>query len=219
MKISTGKTFALFILFALLLTCSPSQRGVIVLCAGDSLTESPYPRFLKNILSTAGIRAKILNYGRSGNTTGEYLSYLLNNKESLAEKHPDIICLLLGTNDVRNDHDRTSSDLVYSNLKTILAIFSKFKDLDGNKTQILLSTIPPIPDGVPFPFTIESQERVVNEINPLIVKIGKEENLPVVDNTTLFLKEPGLLPEVHPTEEGYRRLAQNWFEALRPLIK
>ncbi len=219
MKTGTGKSLALFVLFAFLLYCSPSQRGVIVLCAGDSLTESPYPRFLKNFLISAGIRAKVLNYGRSGNTTGEYLSYLINNMESLAEKHPDIVCLLLGTNDVRIDSDNTSTDLFHSNLKDILAIFSQFKNPDGKKTRILLSTIPPIPDGVPFPFTIESQERVVNEINPLILKIGKEENLPVVDNTTLFLKEPGLLPEVHPTEEGYRRLAKNWFEALKPHLK
>ena len=219
MKTSTGKALALFILFALLPACSPSQRGVIVLCAGDSLTESPYPKFLENILNTAGIRAKVFNFGRSGTTTGEYLSYLLENKEFLAGKHPDIVCLLLGTNDVRNDHDNTSSDLVYSNLKDIIAIFSRFKDPDGNKTRILLSTIPPIPDGVPFPFNSESQERVLHEINPLILKIGKEENLPVVDNTSLFLKEPHLLPEVHPTEEGYRRLAQNWFEALKPHLK
>lgn len=219
MKIGAGKSFTLFILYAFLLTCSPSQRGVIVLCAGDSLTESSYPKFLKNILISEGTRAKILNFGRSGNTTGEYLNYLLNNKESLAKKHPDIVCLLLGTNDVRNDHDRTSNEQFYTNMKDIIAIFSQFKDPNGKKTRILLSTIPPIPEEVSFPFSPESQERVVNEINPLILKIGKEENLPVVDNTTLFLKEPGLLPEVHPTEEGYRRLAHNWFKALQPLIK
>ncbi len=219
MKIGAGKSFTLFILYAFLLTCSPSQRGVIVLCAGDSLTESSYPKFLKNILISEGTRAKILNFGRRGNTTGEYLNYLLNNKESLAKKHPDIVCLLLGTNDVRNDHDRTSNEQFYTNMKDIIAIFSQFKDPNGKKTRILLSTIPPIPEEVSFPFSPESQERVVNEINPLILKIGKEENLPVVDNTTLFLKEPGLLPEVHPTEEGYRRLAHNWFKALQPLIK
>lgn len=219
MKIGAGKSFTLFILYAFLLTCSPSQRGVIVLCAGDSLTESSYPKFLKNILISEGTRAKILNFGRSGNTTGEYLNYLLNNKESLAKKHPDIVCLLLGTNDVRNDHDRTSNEQFYTNMKDIIAIFSQFKDPNGKKTRILLSTIPPIPEEVSFPFSPESRKRVVNEINPLILKIGKEENLPVVDNTTLFLKEPGLLPEVHPTEEGYRRLAHNWFKALQPLIK
>lgn len=219
MKTSTGKFLILLILFAFFLFCSPSQRGVIVLCAGDSLTESPYPRLLKDILISEGIRVKVLNFGRSGNTTGEYLSFLRHNRESLSKKHPDIVCLLLGTNDVRNDHDNTSSDLVYANLRDILSIFYQFKDPDGKKTRILLSTIPPIPDGVPFPFNTESQQRVFNEINPLILKIGREENLPVVDNTSLFLLEPELLPEVHPTEEGYRRLAFNWFEALKPHLK
>ncbi len=219
MKRSAGKSIVLMILLAFFLFCSSSQRGVIVLCAGDSLTESPYPRFLKNNLTAVGIRAKVLNFGRPGNTTGEYLNYLLNNRESLAQKHPDFVCLLLGTNDVRNDHDNTSSDFVYANLKDILEIFSQFKDPDGKRTRILLSTIPPIPDGVPFPFSTQSQERVINDINPLILKIGKEENLQVVDNTSLFFKNPDLLPEVHPTEEGYRQLAQNWFEAILPLTK
>lgn len=219
MKKGSRQSLILFLFFVFLLDCSSSQRGVIVLCAGDSLTESPYPQFLKDILVREGIRAKVLNYGRSGHTTGEYLSYLQKNKDFLAEKHPDIVCLLLGTNDVRVDHDNIISDAVYSNLKDIIAILSQFRDPEGRKTRILLSTIPPIPDNVPFPFTAESRERVINEINPLILKIGKEENLPVVDNTTIFLKEPGLLPEVHPTEEGYRRLALNWFEALQSTIR
>ncbi len=219
MKTRTACFITFFLFFFLYLSCSSSQRGVIVLCAGDSLTESPYPGFLNKFFISEGIRAKVFNYGQSGHTTGEYLGYLQKNRESLASAHPDFICILLGTNDVRNDHDRTSKEQFYTNMKDIIAIFSRFKDPDGKKSRILLSTIPPIPKDVPFPFSPESQERVSREINPLILKIGKEENLPVVDNTTLFINEPGLLPEVHPTEEGYRSLAQNWFKALLPLMK
>ncbi len=219
MKTRVIGSLTCFLLLFLYLSCSPSQRGVIVLCAGDSLTESPYPRFLKNIFKSEGIQTKIVNHGQSGHTTGEYLDYLQKNKEPLASAHPDFICILLGTNDVRNDHDRTSKEQFYSNMKDIIGIFSQFKDPDGKNSRILLSTIPPIPEEVPFPFSPESQERVSREINPLILKIGKEENLPVVDNTTLFINEPNLLPEVHPNEEGYRRMAQNWFKALQLLIK
>ena len=219
MKARTACIITFFLFLILYLSCSSSQRGVIVLCAGDSLTESLYPRFLKKFFISEGIRAKVFNYGQRGHTTGEYLDYLQKNRESLAEEHPDFICILLGTNDVRNDHDRTSKEQFYTNMKDIIAIFSQFKDPDGKKSRILLSTIPPIPAGVSFPFSPESQERVTSEINPLILKIGKEEKLPVVDNTTFFINEPGLLPEVHPTEEGYGRLAQNWFKALQPLIK
>lgn len=219
MKARTACSITFFLFLFLYLSCSSSQRGVIVLCAGDSLTESPYPGFLKKFFISEGIQAKVFNYGQSGHTTGEYLDYLQKNRESLEEEHPDFICILLGTNDVRNDHDRTSKEQFYANMKDILAVFSQFKDPDGNKSRILLSTILPIPEGVSFPFSPESQERVTREINPLILKIGREENLPVVDNTTLFINEPGLLPEVHPTEEGYRRLALNWFKTLQPLIK
>ena len=219
MKTRTACFLTFFFLLFLYLSCSSSQRGVIVLCAGDSLTESPYPRFLKKIFISEGIQAKVVNYGQNGHTTGEYLGYLQKNREFLAEEHPDFICILLGTNDVRNDHDSTSKEQFYTNMKDIIAIFSQFKDPDGKKSRILLSTIPPIPEDVPFPFSPESQDRVTSEINPLILKIGKEENLPVVDNTTLFINEPGLLPEVHPTEEGYRRMAHSWFKDLQPLIK
>ncbi len=219
MKTRTACFITFFLLLFLYLSCSSSQRGVIVLCAGDSLTESPYPRFLKKFFISEGIRAKVFNYGQSGHTTGEYLDYLQKNKEPLASAHPDFICILLGTNDVRNDHDRTSKEQFYSNMKDIICIFSQFKDPDGKNSRILLSTIPPIPEDVPFPFSPESQSRVSREINPLILKIGKEENLPVVDNTTLFINEPNLLPEVHPNEEGYRLMAQNWFKALQLLIK
>jgi lysophospholipase L1-like esterase len=59
---------------------------------------------------------------------------------------------------------------------------------------------------------------VAREINPLIQNIAAAERLPVVDNYSPFLRSPELLPDVHPTSEGYRLMARNWLEALRPLL-
>jgi lysophospholipase L1-like esterase len=199
--------------------CSSSERGKVVLCAGDSLTDSSYPRHLQNVLRSVGIRAKVLNYGRSGHTSGEYLRFLMDNEELLASERPDFILLQLGTNDVRVDHDRTSKNLFYENMNKILARFDRFRNPDGNNAQVLIATVPPIPADIPFPFSLESRKRVENEINPLIVQIGKERKIPVVDNTTLFIENPGLLSDVHPSEEGYKLLARNWFTALEPLLK
>jgi len=97
-------------------------------------------------------------------------------------------------------------------------VFEGFRNRKGMKPQILLATIPPLPESLPPPFAPGSAERVVEEINPILKKIAADYNLILVDNYALFLENPGLLPDVHPTSEGYRLLARNWRDHLRPLL-
>lgn len=217
MKLLCPKTAIFLLLFAA--ACHPSPRGIIIACVGDSLTESTYPRHLSKTLADEGIRSKILNYGKSGYSSTEYLGYLEENQAALTAERPDYVLVQLGTNDVRMDSDRTSQEQFSANMQNILNILSQLQNPEGKKSQILLATIPPIPSGTPFPFSPESQNRVQDEINPCIIRIGKEKKIPIVDNYSLFLENPHLLPEVHPTEEGYKHLARNWFEALEPLLK
>lgn len=207
-----------FLLIFVISSCSPSSGELVIICAGDSITERTYPYFLQGIFNQEGIRAKVLNYGRSGYTSGEYLNFLENNKSILAKTHPDFVLLQLGTNDVRVDRDSTSAREFYGNMKIIIKIFGGFKNSKGGKTRVLLAKIPPVPEGTLFPFSRGSGARVEDEINPLVQKICAEEKIPLVDNYSLFLSLPHLLPEVHPNKEGYKRLAQNWYEALKPLI-
>jgi len=218
MKRSWNKTKYLLSIILFLTYCSSPPSGIIILCAGDSITEADYPYFLHKIMKKEGIRAKVLNYGQSGFTSGEYLNFLIGNKDMVANEQPDFILLQLGTNDVRTDHDLTSGEQFYSNMKEILKICRGFRNRSGKKSEILLATIPPIPDRSSFPFTSESQVRVTEEINPLIKKVSAEEKITLVDNYTLFVHSPHLLPEVHPSREGYKHLAQNWYEALKPLL-
>jgi len=199
-----------------LLTCCGSKpTGIIILCAGDSITEAGYPRYLHRILSREGIRNKVLNRGRSGHNSREYLLFLKRNQAAWTESLPDVVFLQLGTNDVRIDQDQTSADEFYRNMKEIIHLFRGFRTRTGKSPLIFLATIPPIPEGTPFPFDSTSRKRVWEEINPLIEKIAREENLPYVDNFSLFHSSPQLLPEVHPSKEGYQALAQNWYEALK----
>jgi lysophospholipase L1-like esterase len=100
----------------------------------------------------------------------------------------------------------------------IIQIFSQFKTRSGEATKIVLATIPPIPEGTAFPFSQESQQRVVSEINPLIYMLAKDNGLALVDNHYLFSRQPHLLPDVHPSKEGYRELAINWYRAIKPMI-
>ncbi|UCE42488.1 MAG: SGNH/GDSL hydrolase family protein [Candidatus Aminicenantes bacterium] len=209
------KTGSILIIIALFFSCSSPPPNYIILCAGDSITEEGYPPFLVRILKGEGIQAKVLNYGKSGHTSGEYLRFLLEKKTEWEENHPDFIFLQLGTNDVRTDHDHTSADEFSANMRQIIQLFRDFTTRSGKDSHILLATIPPIPDSMPFPFSSQSAKRVTKEINPLIQKIALEEKLILVDNFSVFLKSPHLLPDVHPSDQGYEALAQNWYTALK----
>jgi lysophospholipase L1-like esterase len=203
------------LIFFLIFSCSSPPPSYIVLCAGDSITEFGYPPFLDRLLKETGIRAKVVNEGKSGHTSGEYLRFLQEKKSDMAEHRPDFVLLQLGTNDVRIDHDQTSTDEFNAQMREIIRLFREFKTRKGKTPRILLATIPPIPEGTPFPFSAESAKRVTQEINPLIQKIAQEENLTRIDNHSVFLDSPQLLPDVHPSDQGYRALARNWYNALK----
>lgn len=210
--------FCLLAVIAVYPACDRPPRGVIILCAGDSLTDSEYPRHLQRLLAREGRRAKVLNYGRKGHTSGEYLRFLRQQGASMAGEHPDFILLQLGTNDVRVDGDQTPTDAFGRNLEAIIGLFREFTDRRGERARVLLATIPPLPEEFSPPFGPDSRDRVAEEINPLIRKIAAAERLPVVDNYSLFLRSPEFLPDVHPTSKGYRLMARNWLEALHPLL-
>jgi len=218
MQIRLGKHSLLLLMPFVISFCSTSPKGVIVFCAGDSITAEAYPHFLQRIFNSQGRKARVLNYGRNGHTSGEYLRFLENHRARLEAERPDFILLELGTNDVRTDVDFTSTAVFTSNMKKIIEIFRGFRSRAGKTPVIFLATIPPVPEGTPFPFTPESAVRVETEINPAIKSISQEEGIPLVDHHALFLKEPELLRGVHPSPEGYRRLARHWFESLQPFL-
>jgi lysophospholipase L1-like esterase len=207
-----GPILALLTLF---LSCSSPPTNYIIFCAGDSITEVGYPKFLRQILKQEGIRAKVINQGKSGYNSKEYLEFLQKNKTALANNQPDFICLQLGTNDVRIDHDHTSSEQFYGNMKEIIKLFRHFQTRWGKKPKILIALIPPIPDGPSFPFSPQSVKRVTQEINPLIQTLAQEEKISLVDNFSVFLDNPQLLPEIHPSDQGYEALAHNWLTGLK----
>jgi lysophospholipase L1-like esterase len=208
---------SLFLITTLFFSCSSPPESYIILCAGDSLTEEGYPPHLARILKEEGIRAKVLNYGQSGHTSGEYLRFLNKKKSEMAGHHPDFILLQLGTNDVRTDHDRTNAEAFGKNIQKIIRLLQEFKTRRGKIPQVLLATIPPIPEGTPFPFSPQSIKRVTKEINPLIQEIAVKEKIALVDNYSIFISDSHLLPEVHPSDLGYEAMARNWLNSLKKL--
>jgi lysophospholipase L1-like esterase len=221
MQIRIGRCSVLLLLPLFATVCASPPRGVIIFCAGDSLTSKAYPHFLQRLLNADGILARVNNHGVTGNTSGEYLSYLRDpsRSEALMWDRPDIILLQLGTNDVRTDGDFLSTDQFIANMRQILIFFGDFISRTADRSRIVLALIPPIPENTPYPFSPESARRVREEINPAIARLAREYGLPLVDNYRIFVERPDLLPGVHPTRDGFRLMAQNWYATVKEILK
>jgi len=192
------------------------EHFLVIMCAGDSITRGAYPDYLQENLDRAGIKAKVINMGVPGNTSGEYLTYL-KSRRVLQEIRPDIVLLELGTNDVRTDGDHTETTRFIANMNQIIDLIHNY---GGPPPRILLATVPPIviDEGHRLHFNEESKRRVVEEINPAIIQITKDRELLLLDVYQLFQQQPGFLPGIHPSQEGYKAMADAWFDRLIPLV-
>jgi len=191
----------------------PMGRGErVVLCLGDSITAGEYPTFLQDLLDEAKVRARVYNCGMPGYTSGAYLEFLRSFGLFRAVR-PDFVLLQLGTNDARTDFAHTETTKFRRNMTEIVRLLRE-ELYPGRPPQVLISTVPPILPG-PAVFTEESARRIAREINPAVRDIAEKLGLGLVDNYRLFEPHPDWLADgVHPTEEGYRAMAKNWFDAL-----
>lgn len=195
-----------------------AQRDLLILCLGDSLTADGYPKQLKQLISKSPIKAKVINKGIRGHTSGEYLHFLKRSK-MLEEIEPDIILLQLGTNDVRVDADHTPVSRFIQNMEGILKEIHSRPFAKKKTFRLLIATIPPLNDIAKLStFDQDSLRRVQEEINPAIKKIAEKWKLILVDNYALFLNKKEWIPDVHPTVKGYGLMAENWLNAIETAL-
>ena len=123
---------------------------------------------------------------------------------------PDIITLMIGTNDTRT---RNISQMTSELSGLIDKITQQLPD-----TQLLVASIPPInPDAQP-------QERVQKALDfnaaiPDIIdgKVAEGKKVKFVDMTSLTVADISLPPDdngLHPTIDGYEKIADFWYDAL-----
>lgn len=217
------RPLVLFLLHSLAACCRrdpviPVPTGPpIILCAGDSITAASYPGQLQELMEKDGLLVQVINAGRRGDSTAEYARYL--EKSRIVERlDPSWVLLQLGTNDLRIDSHATTTEQFAKNLESILSRIEGHRNPDGSSPRIILATIPPIPFEVRWHFNAASRVRVEAEINPVIRAIAKRRGLVLADHYILFAARPDLLPEIHPSREGYRALAAAWHRILAPMV-
>lgn len=175
---------------------------------------------------------EVINGGKGGHNTRHLLKRV---DTALAESKPDLVVLMVGTNDALNSRAMVPVDEYRKNL---LELIAKFRAADA---QTVLMTIVPCHGAYVIerhgkePFAEQSPAEHVAAINDVIREVAAAEKLPLVDLNHLFtaIGEPGdagssLLRNeansnsrdgVHPTRDGYRVIATAAFQTLEALQK
>jgi lysophospholipase L1-like esterase len=191
---------------------------VFVTCIGDSITAGvgvnnaaveSYPAKLQSLLTTNVYY--VINDGVSGTTllkqgdmpywnTSQYKASRTGSKQPL----PDILIIMLGTNDSKSQNWVYGTNFV-SDYEALIASYT-------NLPRILICTPPPafnngtagINPGI-----------VATNIAPLVRQIGTNENLQVIDLQTLMAGHSEWFPDnVHPNTQGTAVMAAIVYSAL-----
>ena len=178
---------------------------VRIACFGDSLTEGyglrpdeALPAILEQMIREEGIRATFLNYGVSGETSGDGLARI----ESVIASTPDAVIVEFGANDsfigepVKN---------VRQNLTSII------ETLLDKKLPILLVGITALTDFGPD---------YKAEFDPLFRELADRYGLPLFpDILSCYFGDSMMtrMDGMHPNEQGIKAIARGLFPQVKEL--
>ena len=143
--------------------------------------------------------------GYRGKTINQIVELVSN---QIADKKPDVVLLLAGTNDILRDIDLNDAP---KRLTTLIdRIIAK-----SPQTTVLVGTLPP---STKFQDDLQQIKNfnavLVNLIDRKLHQGKKVELVDLNDNLT----NNDLSDRVHPTTQGYRKMAQAWYESLTDLL-
>jgi acyl-CoA thioesterase I len=171
------------------------QEPVRVACVGDSITRgTEYTLYLWEKL---GDKYVVGDFGVGGVTVSlqSDSAYMNTTAFELARQYkPNIVVIMLGTNDASNDLNVSRQDVVSS----YLSLIDSFESLDGD-TEIFLVLPPPLFDN-----SANLNARLLEEIVvPAIVEVANVTGLPLFDVHTPLLAHPDFFIDgVHPKVSG-----------------
>ena len=203
---------------------APAQDAVKVACIGDSITDghgidlrdaNAYPAQMQKML---GNKYNVKNFGISARTvmnSGD-LPYMNEPywQDALAF-NPDIVIIKLGTNDSKSYNWTPDKKKGFE--KDLTTMVKTLKALPSSPKIYLCKPIPAFKDS----WTI-SEKVLTEEIDPIIEKVVKKENLAgVIDLHAAFEGQTDLIQEdgIHPNSAGARKLAETVAKVIDPDVK
>lgn len=175
-----------------------------VACVGDSLTRgTEYTLFLWSQLGSGYI---ISDFGVGGTTvsTASEKPYMNESAFHLAQSfQPDIVIVMLGTNDAGLNQTKESFIQDYT---TLIGAFQAL----STKPVIFIVKPPPIVNS-----TALSNNRLAGTINPAIAEVAAQTGATLIDAYTPMLNYPSDYTDgVHPNADGAKIIADTIYNSL-----
>lgn len=205
----------LFLVFFFFWIWKSPAEGVEIIAFGDSITKGfpyvegrygegrrvgGYEPSLETLFETAGASpVHVYNYGVGGENT--YFGWLRLGDVLDAHPDADYVLILEGTNDHRQLSVR----------HTLVFLEAMVLQCQNRGVQPVLGTL--------LPDTNHGEEKemlVYSMYNPQIMEMAVRTQTPIADHYGAMVPAWPLLTTdgTHPNEEGYRIMAQVWFDAL-----
>lgn len=204
--ISSGMT-AYFILTAG--NKNPSSDVIRVACVGDSLTQSTeYPYDLWMLLGTANYTLGNFGVGSTTVSLNSETPYMNTSVfQSALEFQPNIVIIMLGTNDAQPSLHQYNTSFVDDYVKLVAA----FQGL-SSKPQIWIVLPPPIFSNQSGKI---SPEYFKLTVIPCIEQVANETNLQIINVYSALASYSNYFPDgVHPNEEGAKLIADEVYKAI-----
>lgn len=183
------------------------EKEIKYLALGDSLTygtgasdyKYSFPYIFSQKLSEKYKKVEVVNLAVPGATADDVLMTQL--PRTLKEK-PDLVTLMIGTNDVHNYTDIKQFGITFE------SIIDKLKE--NNLAEIIVINIPYLGTEslIVFPYNYLMDNRI-KEFNKIILEITSTKNVKHIDLYTEslqeFKKNPGFYSKdnFHPSDSGY----------------
>jgi acyl-CoA thioesterase I len=182
-------------------------KPIRVACIGDSITEgSGYPSMLHQLL---GPNYTVANFGVSGSTvTSQSIRPYIDQAafQEAIDYHPDIVVIMLGTNDANTDiaQNETSFEADYTQ------IIDSFEQLEGTQLIWVVKSPPIFANNSSYNNTY-----LENNVFPQIDKVADQMKLPTVDMYSAFGNHSDYFMDgVHPDSEGASLIASHVYDAI-----
>jgi acyl-CoA thioesterase I len=198
------------------------QPGKRVACVGDSITvgmgvffnhpeKNSYPALLQGLL---GEKYQVLNYGHSSRTllnSGDHpyrKSILFTASQNI---EPSIVLILLGTNDSKPFNWNA---IEYE--RQLTGFVETYKNLPSHPEVFLMTPCAAFGRGVKETIAYKVDNEVIRqEMIPIILRIAKQLNIPVIDIYSATRDHPEYFGDgIHPNVKGNKVLAETVYTAL-----